>query len=86
MGLLSPSQKAPRVQTIVKRVPVVEDTTPSEEDIAKQAQEETGKRRAENLLRRSRGRFGTILTGFRGILEGNDNPTGGQGRKTLLGE
>lgn len=39
--------------------------------------------RAQNLLRRDRGRLGTILTGFRGILGLSDDAPG---RKTLLGE
>ncbi len=86
MGLLTPSPKAPRVQTIVQRVPVVvEDTKLSDTQIETQARVETEKRREENLLRRSRGRFGTILTGFRGILENKSNGEG-QGRRTLLGE
>lgn len=39
--------------------------------------------RTASLLKRSRGRFGTIRTGFRGLL----SPAGQEsGRKTLLGE
>jgi hypothetical protein len=38
--------------------------------------------RAENLLTRTRGKIGTILTSFRGVL----NQTAQTGRKTLLGE
>lgn len=53
----------------------------------KRLQEER-EQRESNLLRRARGRLGTILTGFRGILndgaavESANNNT----RKTLLGE
>lgn len=39
--------------------------------------------RAEGLLLRDRGRFGTVLTGFRGLLSLADNL---QPRKNLLGE
>lgn len=39
--------------------------------------------REDNLLRRSRGRLGTVLTGFSGILS---QAAGQAGRKTLLGE
>lgn len=43
----------------------------------------TGQERAASLLLRDRGRFGTVLTGFRGLLSPllSANP-----RKTLLGE
>lgn len=39
--------------------------------------------REQNLLRRDRGRLGTILSSFRGILGLSDNTPA---RKTLLGE
>ncbi len=39
--------------------------------------------RSHNLLNRDRGIFGTIQTGFRGLLEA---ATGNRKRKTLLGE
>jgi len=49
--------------------------TSSTEDTSKDVRE-------ESLLRRSRGRLGTIFTGFRGLLgEAKDTP-----RKSLLGE
>jgi hypothetical protein len=38
--------------------------------------------REEGLLMRDRGRFGTVLTGFRGLLAGSASAP----RKTLLGE
>jgi hypothetical protein len=38
--------------------------------------------REQNLLRRNRGRFGTITTGFTGFL----SPSKNNDRKTLLGE
>lgn len=39
--------------------------------------------RAQNLLGRERSRFGTVLTGFRGLLDTLDNRPE---RKTLLGQ
>ncbi|PJB71426.1 MAG: hypothetical protein CO093_05115 [Alphaproteobacteria bacterium CG_4_9_14_3_um_filter_47_13] len=39
--------------------------------------------REDNLLRRSRGRLGTVLTGFSGLLS---QTVTSQNRKTLLGE
>lgn len=58
--------------------PVLENTSsePSEE-------EKRSETRRKNLLRRNRGKLGTVLTGFRGVL-GRVNTSGGQ--KTLLGE
>ena len=53
-----------------------ETESPSEEDIA-------GEQRRENLLRRDRGRFGTVTSGFRGFL---DNSGGDNQSKQLLGE
>ncbi|QQG36025.1 MAG: hypothetical protein HYS17_11080 [Micavibrio aeruginosavorus] len=49
--------------------------TPGDEDVKAQA-------RASNLLERRRGRLGTVLTSFRGLL--GDSLSGA--RKTLLGE
>jgi hypothetical protein len=43
----------------------------------------TAMQRAENVLRRSRSRLGTVLTSFRGILTPSDV---GTQRKNLLGE
>ena len=43
----------------------------------------TAIQRAENILRRSRSRLGTVLTSFRGILTPSDV---GTQRKNLLGE
>ncbi len=52
------------------------DTAPSDEALASEA-------RTSNLLQRSRGRFGTVQTSFRGLLSAASSA--GQ-RKTLLGE
>ncbi|MCB9996624.1 MAG: hypothetical protein H6869_09330 [Rhodospirillales bacterium] len=46
------------------------------------SEEATRLAREDNLLRRSRGRLGTVLTGFSGVL----SQAARAGRKTLLGE
>ncbi|MGB1077271.1 MAG: hypothetical protein ACPG05_03110 [Bdellovibrionales bacterium] len=86
MGSLVSKPKAPRTQTIIQQVPA---TNTVSEARATEAVEEkssdilSSEARSENLLRRNRGTFGTILTGFRGVLSANE---GQQKRKTLLGE
>ena len=52
-----------------------QDNTQSDSQIASEV-------RRENLLRRDRGRLGTILSGFRGFFTSSESNT----RKTLLGE
>ena len=47
------------------------------------AEETSAEIRTQNLLDRERSRFGTIQTGFRGLLGLSDNS---EQRKTLLGE
>ena len=42
--------------------------------------------REDNLLRRSRGRLSTVLTGFKGILSDTANTATSSQRKSLLGE
>ena len=85
MGSISGRAKAPSqpVQQIVY-VPTPDTpattTTPTE---TQPTAEETLQQRAENVLRRSRSQLGTILTGFKGVLEQNDLAAS---RKTLLGE
>lgn len=82
MGSINSRLKAPPVQQYT--APAYQDpvSTPTaertEEEVATEA-------RQQSLLRRSRGKFGTILTSFRGFLDAkntNDTPN----RKTLLGE
>jgi len=57
--------------------------TPSGEAKENSAEETSSEARRQNLLGRERSRFGTVQTGFRGLL-GVSNETGQ--RKTLLGE
>jgi len=62
------------------------DAAPLENDPAADApvseEVQQAEQREGNLLRRSRGRFGTVLTGFRGLL----SSASAAPRKTLLGE
>lgn len=55
----------------------------AEKDQAAKAEEAVAQERQNNLLRRDRGRTGTIQTSFRGLLE-ESTPQGQQ--KTLLGD
>ncbi len=57
-------------------------TTPSAQTTGNNIDEEL-RERAGSLLLRDRGRFGTVLTGFRGLLAPVQNAGN---RKTLLGE
>lgn len=96
MGSLSKAPKAPAPAAAQPTVIYVPAPAPSSggssapapeenntETPAVTPEEEGNARRVETLLRRERGRLGTILTGFRGVLGlSNDAPQ----RKTLLGE
>ena len=95
MGSLSSRPDVPSpVQTIA--VPVVSQSTSTtsadtgadsgrgvDTDIADA--QSASEVRTQNLLQRNRGRFGTIRTGFRGLLELAGGGSSGS-RKTLLGE
>ncbi len=79
MGSIFSSPKQPKMRPIIVQRPQVQPPLPkqpSQSEIARKIRE-------ENLLKRSRGSFGTILTGFGGLL-GNDKDE--QPQKTLLGE
>ncbi len=56
--------------------PIATPDTPSTE-------QESQKQREDNLLRRDRGRHGTVQTGFRGILNAVNSAAQ---KKTLLGQ
>lgn len=62
-------------------------SAPSESEAAtpQESEQAASEQRSTNLLGRERGRFGTILTGFRGVLA-PANREGSPVRKTLLGE
>lgn len=81
MGKLNGSNRAPTPQS-VRVTPAATIEPVSGEVTAEQA---ATKSRKQGLLRRSRGLFGTVLTGFRGFF--NSNKSGEkEARKTLLGE
>ncbi|MCB1563468.1 MAG: hypothetical protein KDJ75_07835 [Alphaproteobacteria bacterium] len=97
MGSLTSTPSAPaQPQVVYVPAPTPVSTTPStaqesadttasgSEGQDAHAEEEQQAARARSLLERSRGRFGTIQTGFRGLL-GLAAGQNGQ-RKTLLGE
>lgn len=91
-----PSYQAPAPQIVYVPQPVAPTPSPasvsaplpsdvSVSDSAEPSIEETqSAAREDNLLRRQRGRFGTITTGFRGILSQTNSAA--PARKTLLGE
>lgn len=84
MGSIIKKPKAPAVQYIAPRAPapiVAEPTEPQQTDA-----EISASARTQGLLRRSRGRLGTIATSFRGFLSSADNSNNSTQRKTLLGE
>ncbi len=82
MGSLGSSSKQSSPQVIympapAPYVPPAPVTPPVDKE------EEERKERTNSLLQRDRGRFSTLLTGFRRLLAPTDNSSG---RKTLLGE
>ena len=85
MGSLVLPSKAPA--SVPKNV--VQSSGSANSDVSQSAPDETpsdvlaSEARAESLLRRNRGRLGTILTGFNGALA---TSTQDKQRKTLLGE
>lgn len=89
MGSLTSRPKAasaPVSAPQVVYVPAVSSTSSnpaSSPDSAEVDETVTAAQRAENVLRRSRSRLGTVLTSFRGILTPSDV---GTQRKNLLGE
>lgn len=90
MGSLASRPKVPRVQQQpqIVYVPTPVTATPSSSATETQTSEPTqserqSELRQQNLLTRSRGRFGTVTTSFRGLLSSVNNA--GQS-KTLLGE
>jgi hypothetical protein len=72
----------PRSTVVIREVASTPPTT-TEQTAEKSSDVLGSEARSENLLRRGRGRFGTILTGFQGVLTNNESQ---KKRKTLLGE
>ena len=89
MGSLASRPKVPQVRTVVVQQPVpqsqtpVKTATPSVDQPARTDDQIASDVRTDDLLRRSRGRSGTILTSFRGLQGASEQA---DGRKTLLGE
>lgn len=85
MGSLTSGPKAPSQQVVY--VPAPETTTATQTtastDTTTDSAQSAADARKKSLLERARGRYGTVLTGFRGFLSEADNS--GK-RKTLLGE
>lgn len=77
-----PSVQQPMVISVPTSMPAPAMPMPSEAQEDGAANDNPAKQRATSLLNRDRGRLGTIMTGFRGLL----SPNSGTGRKTLLGE
>ena len=63
-----------------------QNTASSGTDTTQTTSEVTKEVREDNLLRRSRGRLSTVLTGFKGILSDTANTATSSQRKSLLGE
>ena len=82
MGSLSGRSKAP-TQAVQQQVVYVPASTSTDTSVTEPSEEESLAERAENILKRSRSRLGTVLTGFKGVLSQNDLVAS---RKTLLGE
>lgn len=83
MGSINSRPKAPAVQPYVP-ISVPSVTTSVTAEPVKTESEIAAEGRKESLLRRNRGRFGTILTGFRGFLDKSSRAE--TASKTLLGE
>ena len=86
MGSLAsrPSVPAPQPQVVfVPQATTVADTSTENTNSDAADSQTESEVRQQSLLQRDRSRFGTVLTGFRGLLSLNENS--GQ-RKTLLGE
>lgn len=82
MGSLSSSVKAPTQPQIVY-VPATSTASSVTNEPAQDSAKIASEAREKTLLRRARGRLGTIATGLSGFLSDNN---AGEARKTLLGE
>ena len=88
MGGLSSRPRAPEIQYVVQQpaAPIQPSQPVKQVSVEQQKEENEAHVRSDNLLRRQRGRAGTILTGFRGLSDAGFAARGVAGRKTLLGE
>lgn len=87
MGGISSGPRTTPVTYVVQQ-PTVSQASESADNAAESASDETtaSEVRSDDLLRRQRGRGGTVLTGFRGLELASSGAANGNGRKTLLGE
>ncbi len=91
MGSRTVSPRAPTqpqivyvpAQTTSTNTPSASDENQSSETSSAVTDEQRSETRTQNLLQRDRSRFGTVLSGFRGVLGLSDNAPQ---RKSLLGE
>jgi hypothetical protein len=84
MGSLTSKPKAPKQPKVVYVPATAPPPAATDPQTGPTPEEAAAAARTQSLLSRSRGRFGTIQTGFRGLLLGpGDN---NERRKTLLGE
>jgi len=72
----------PTTQVVYRDAPSASTTDTQSTEPEQTASERASEARESSLLRRDRGRGGTVQTSFRGLL---DN-TSGTARKTLLGQ
>ncbi|MBL4590156.1 MAG: hypothetical protein JKY11_08785 [Alphaproteobacteria bacterium] len=82
-SLISPAKVPSHPQKIIKQASVASVVTESAAKNETASDVLSSEARVENLLRRNRGRLGTIVTRFKGVL---DSHTSQKKRKTLLGE
>ena len=84
MGSITSRPTVPsQTQTVFVPQQTTSVTTTTISDPSVEVEGTLSEAREQSLLGRSRGRFGTIQTSFRGLLSTNDQATQ---RKTLLGE
>ncbi len=87
MGSLTSRPSVPKVSRastpVAQAVVSAPDSAAQDIDLASSADQTKTQARTQSLLTRGRSRFGTIRTGFRGLL-GAENDV--RQRKTLLGE
>ena len=80
MGSIFSTPKAPTFKPFVPPTPLTtEEVEPVKTDTQLAAETRT-----DNLLRRARGKIGTVLTGFEGVLASDNQED--VTKKTLLGE
>jgi len=81
MGSLFSSPKSPQVRPYITPLPV---NMREKVEPAKTEKEISSDMRKQNLLRRTRGKTGTVLTSFSGYFDTQD--TNEESKKILLGE